>query len=54
MFAFIAAVLFALALILHLLGTGPHGIVLTFTLGGLLAVALHLALGTGLPWRHAA
>lgn len=49
MFAFIAAVCFALALILHLVGVGH--LVLTFELAGLLGVALHLAVGAW-PWKQ--
>lgn len=51
MFAIAAAILFAVALILHLVG-GHAGLVLDFELGGLLAVALHLAFAVALPWAR--
>ena len=51
MLALIAAICFAVALILHLVG-GHAGLVTDFALGGLLAVALHLAFAVALPWRH--
>lgn len=53
MFAIIAAILFGVALLLDLLDTATE-VVATLTLAGLLAVALHLALGIGLPagWRR--
>jgi len=49
MFAILAALGFAIALILHLLA-GPYGsLVTSFALGGLLCVALHLATGAAVP-----
>jgi hypothetical protein len=51
MFAIIAAVLFALALIFDLTGTSLGTIgANTFVIAGLLCVALHLA-GVGTAWR---
>jgi hypothetical protein len=52
MFAVIAAVLFALALLFHITGTGiaPLLTIDTLTTAGLLCVALHLA-GFGTTWR---
>lgn len=44
MIAILAVVAFALALILHLIGHGAAHYVTDFALGGLLLVALHLAL----------
>lgn len=51
MFAIIAAILFGVALLLDVLDTAGD-MVSTLSLAGLLAVALHLALGTALPWRR--
>lgn len=49
MFAILAVVAFAIALILHLLA-GPYGsLVTTFMLAGLICVALHLATGAAVP-----
>ena len=42
-FAILAALAFAIALILHLVGGGAEQYVLDFELGGLICVALHLA-----------
>jgi hypothetical protein len=51
MFAIIAAILFAIALIFQLAGTtfGTHVSFDTFLIAGLLSVALHLA-GVGTGW----
>lgn len=50
MFALAAVVSFALAFLLELLGAGTgHWNLVTL---GLLFVALHLLLGSGLPWRR--
>ena len=52
MFAFFAALCFALATLMHLFGWGSgHVDVLLFELLGLLCVALHLALGAT-PWKR--
>lgn len=48
MFGIAAVICFAIALILHLIG-GHAGLVLDFTLGGLLALAVHL-LYDWRPW----
>lgn len=48
MFALIAAILFAVALILQIVG--GTDLVVVLTLGGFLCVALHLLWGTW-PWR---
>ena len=51
MFAILAVLAFALALILHLL-TGPYAsLAVTFELGGLLCVALHLLCGNVITIR---
>jgi hypothetical protein len=53
-FAFIAAILFGLALILDLANSsaGPVINAGTFTAAGLLCIALHfMGLGTGWDWR---
>lgn len=52
MFAVIAVILFAVALILHL--TGAPALVLTLTLGGLIALALHLVPWGAVPWKRPA
>lgn len=50
MFAIVAAVLFGVALILDIANkTGAFGWLVT---AGLLCLALHLALGVGVPWRR--
>lgn len=49
MIAFIAALCFAVALVVHLIG-GHADVVYDFLIGGALAVALHLAFGIGWPW----
>jgi len=49
MFAWIAALLLAIALILHLVGHVPS-LVTSFWLGGLIAIAVHL--GLTLPWTY--
>jgi hypothetical protein len=46
MFAVAAAVLFAVALVLHLVGGSAGAHVTDFELAGLLCVALHLCFGT--------
>lgn len=51
MFAVIAAILFGVALLLDVLDTAGD-LVSTLSLAGLLSLALHFALGTGLPWRR--
>lgn len=51
MLALIAALLFAIALIVHLIGTHAD-LVLDFLIGGALAVALHLAFAVALPWAR--
>jgi hypothetical protein len=43
MFAFLASLVFAVALILHLIGHGTAPLVTDFVLAGFLCVALHLA-----------
>jgi hypothetical protein len=52
MFAIIAAILFAIALVFNLAGTtfGTHVSFDTFLVAGLLALALHLA-GIGAGWK---
>lgn len=52
MFAIFAVILFSVALILHL--TGAPALVLTLTLGGLIALALHLVPWGAVPWKRAA
>jgi hypothetical protein len=50
MFAIIAAVIFLVGLLLDLIGKGTE---LSWLLwAGLAALALHFALGVGLPWRR--
>ena len=51
MFAVIAVVAFAVALILHLTG-GHAALVLDFTLAGLVCVAVHLAFAVAVPWKR--
>jgi hypothetical protein len=51
MFAIVAAILFAVALLLELLDTGTE-IIAVLTLGGFLALALHFVVP--LPWRREA
>jgi hypothetical protein len=51
MFAIIAAILFALGLLLDLIGTGGQ-LLSALMWAGLLALALHFALGTALPFRR--
>lgn len=51
MFAIIAAILFGVALLLDLLNTAGD-VAGTLITGGLLCVALHLALGVPLPFRR--
>jgi hypothetical protein len=52
MFAFIAALSFGIATLMHLFGWGSGKVdVLLFELLGLLAVALHMALGAT-PWKR--
>lgn len=46
MFAVLAAIAFAVALILHLVGGSAGTHVLDFELAGLLCIALHLIFGT--------
>ena len=53
MLALIAALLFAIAWILHLIG-GAGKLVEDFWLGGLIFVALHMAFGWPWPWRRPA
>jgi hypothetical protein len=55
MFAIIAAILFAMALLCQLVTGIPHALVTDFALGGFLAVALHLASAGPFtwPWRRA-
>lgn len=45
MFAVLAAIAFAIGLILHLVGHGTAAYVITAWLAGLFALALHFALG---------
>lgn len=53
MFAILAVLAFALALILHVLpGVSYGSLVTTFELAGLLCVALHLLCGTVIPIRR--
>lgn len=51
MFAILAVVAFALALILRLLG-GHAALVDDIVIAGLLCVALHLVYAVPLPWRR--
>jgi hypothetical protein len=52
MFAVIAAIFFGVALLLDLVDTGGEFIGI-FTLAGLLAIAIHLAVGgSAWPWRR--
>lgn len=51
MFAWLASVFFALALVLSLIGQGGKW-VLVFLIAGALGIALHLALGVGWPARR--
>lgn len=51
MFAVIAVIAFAIALILHLI-PGAEKYVLDFELAGFILVALQLAFGWGLPWAR--
>lgn len=52
MFAVVAVILFALALICHVAGGSLVQYVADFELGGLIALALHLVWGTAVPWRR--
>jgi hypothetical protein len=52
--ALVAALAFALALILHIIGHSAAKLVLDFELIGFLCVALHLAFGGGLWMRRQA
>ena len=49
MFAVLAVIAFAVALIVHLIG-GHAGLVLDFELAGFICVAAHLAFAVALPW----
>lgn len=51
MFAIIAAILFGVALVLHLLSTRAD-IAGDLVIGGLLCVALHLILVVNVPWKR--
>jgi len=51
MFAIVAAILFAVAMLLELLDTGTE-IIAVLTLGGLLALALHFVVPVNTPWRR--
>jgi len=52
MFAVAAAILFGVALLLDLIDTGGE-YVSAFTIAGLLAIAVHLAVGgSAWPWRR--
>ena len=51
MFAIIAAICFAISLLCDIIGGNATQYVLDFALGGALAIALHLALGTPWPWQ---
>ena len=50
MLAFLAAVAFALALVLHLIGHGAGSLVTDFVLGGLLCLSLDLAFRWPVPF----
>ena len=50
MLAVIAAILFSVAEVLHLMHVQEYGVE-TCWLGGLIALALAACCGTGLPWR---
>lgn len=51
MFAIAAVVVFAVALIVHLIASDPN-LVESLVIGGFIALALHLAgLWPGVPWR---
>ena len=50
MWAVIAAIAFALALILHLVGHGAAKYVEDFWLAGLIFISLHLAFGWNVLW----
>lgn len=52
MFAVLAVISFALALILHLVGHGAAKYVIDFELAGFILVAAHLAFGWGVPWTR--
>jgi hypothetical protein len=52
MWAIIAVILFALALVFHLAGGSVAQYVLDFELGGLIALALHMVWGVAVPWRR--
>ena len=53
MFGILAAVAFAVALLMHLFGWGTGKVdVALFTLIGLLCLCLHLVTGVALPWRR--
>ena len=52
MFAVLAIIAFALALIFHLAGGSVAGFVLAAELAGLICVACHLAFGIGWSWAR--
>jgi len=52
MFAVLAVIAFAVALILHLIGHGTAAIVTDLVLAGFILVSLHLALGWAPPWAR--
>jgi hypothetical protein len=52
MWAIVAVILFALALLLHVIGGHAAQYVTDFALGGLIALALHMVWGVAIPWRR--
>ena len=53
MFGVLAAVAFAIAVLMHVFGWGSgKADVTTFALIGLLCLCLHLVTGAALPWRR--
>jgi hypothetical protein len=52
MWAVVAVILFAVALLLHVVGGSATQYVLDFEIGGFIALALHMVWGIAIPWRR--